>query len=129
MFSEDSGVFLHNFKNEKIPTIVETNVNAHHTIWRSSDINPRGEDLQAYCVSADMNFCNVGSKPTFRTKKPEEVLALTLVHRRAWDLVVGWLVSNVLSFRNHMYIIIIIVLGSHVQYIRFQVKSRIQKPG
>ena len=65
--------------------------NAHHTIWGSSDINPRREDLLAYCVSADLNFCNVGNKPTFRTRTREEVLDLTLVNRCAWDRVVSWL--------------------------------------
>ena len=34
-------------ENEQIPTIVGTDANAHHTIWGSSDINPRGEDLLA----------------------------------------------------------------------------------
>ena len=35
-FRKFSGVFLHNFKNQKIPTIVETDANAHHIIWGSS---------------------------------------------------------------------------------------------
>ena len=72
-------------ENEQIPTIVGTDANAHHTIWGSSNINPRGEDLLAYCVSADLNFCNVGNKPTIRTKTREEILDLTLVNRCAWD--------------------------------------------
>ena len=46
-------------ENEQIPTIVGTDAKAHHTIWGSSNTNPRGEDLLAYCVSADLNFCNV----------------------------------------------------------------------
>ena len=83
IFREVSGIFLYNFKNEQIPTIVGTNAIAHHTIWELSDINPRGEDLLAYFVSADLNFCNVGNKPTFRTKTREEVLDLTLVNRCA----------------------------------------------
>ena len=49
-------------ENEQIPTIVGTDANAHHTIWGCSDINPRGEDLLAYCASANLNFCNVGKK-------------------------------------------------------------------
>ena len=61
-------------ENEQIPTIVGTDTNAHHTIWGSSNINPRGEDLLAYCASADLNFCNVANKPTFTTKTREEVL-------------------------------------------------------
>ena len=69
----------------------------------------------AYCASADLNFCNGGDKPTFRTKTREEILDLTLVNRCAWDRVVGWHVSNVPSFSDHM------------RYIRLQVKSRIRK--
>ena len=76
-FHDVSGVFLHNLKNEQIPTILGIDTNAHHTIWGSSHTNPRGEDLLAYCVSADLSFCNVGNKPTFRTKTLEEVLDLT----------------------------------------------------
>ena len=63
---------------EQIPTIVGTDANAHHTIRGSCDINLRGEDLLAYCASADLNLCNVGNKPTFRTKTREKVLDLTL---------------------------------------------------
>ena len=43
-------------ENEQIPTIVGTDTNAHYTISGSSDINPRGEDLLAFCVSADPEF-------------------------------------------------------------------------
>ena len=102
-----------NFKNKQIPTFAGTDANAHHIIWGSSDINFRVEDLLAYCVSVNLNFCNVGNKSTFRTKMREGILDLTLVNRCAWDRVVGWHVGNVPSFSDHMCI-------------KFQVKSRIQ---
>ena len=86
IFREISDVFLHNFKNEQISIIVGTDANAHRTIWGSSDINLRGEDLLAYCVSTDLNFCNIGNAPILRTKTREEVLDLTLVNRCAWVL-------------------------------------------
>ena len=101
-------------QNEQIPTVVGTDANAHHAIWESLDINLRGEDLLAYCASVDLNFCNVGNKPTFRTKTREKVLDLTLVNRCAWDRVIGWHVSYVPSFSDHMYT-------------RLQIKSRILK--
>ena len=47
IFREVCGVILDNFKNEQIPIIVGTDANAHHTMWVSSDINPRGKDLLA----------------------------------------------------------------------------------
>ena len=55
-------------ENEQKPTIVGTDANAHHTIWRSSDINPQGEDLLLYCASADLNFFNGGNRPTFKKR-------------------------------------------------------------
>ena len=67
----------------------------------------------ARSIMSPLNFCNVGDKPTFRTKTRVEVPDLTLVNRCAWNRVVGWHVSNVPSFSDHLYI-------------RFQVKSRIQ---
>ena len=101
-------------ENEQISTIVGTDANAHHTICGFCDINPREEHLLAYCASADLNFCNVGNKPTFRTKTREEILDLALVNRCARNREVIWLVSDVPSFSDHMYI-------------RFQIKSSIQK--
>ena len=42
---------------EQIPTILGTDANAHHTIWGSSDINPRGKDLlAAYCAGAEADI-------------------------------------------------------------------------
>ena len=70
-----------------------TDANAHRSIWGFSDINPRGDDLLPYCVSADLSFCNVGNKPTFRIKTREEVFDLILVNRCAWDRIIGWHVS------------------------------------
>ena len=64
-------------ENQQTPTVVGTDANAHNTIWGSLYINPCGENLLAYCASADLNFCNVGNQPTFRTKTCEEVLDLT----------------------------------------------------
>ena len=61
--------------------------------------------LLAYCVSADLNFCNVGNKPTSRSKTREEGLDLILANWCAWGRIVGWHVSNVRSFSDHMYII------------------------
>ena len=62
----------------------------HITLYGDpSNVNPGREDLVAYCISAYLNFYNVGNKPRFRSKTREEVLKLTLVNRCAWDRVVG----------------------------------------
>ena len=56
-------------EKEKTPTIIGADANTHHTVWGSSNVNARGEELLAYCASANLNFCNEGNKPTFRTKR------------------------------------------------------------
>ena len=55
-------------KNKQTPTIVKTEANAYHTMWGSSNINARGEDLLAYCASAELNFCNVGNRVVLISK-------------------------------------------------------------
>ena len=67
-------------EKNKFSSIVGTDANAHHTIWGSSNINLRGEELLTYCVSANLQFYNVGNRPTFRTKTREEVPDLTLTN-------------------------------------------------
>ena len=68
---------------DKIPTVIGTDANAHHTEWGSSNVNTRGIDLLMYCASANLHICNVGNKPTFRTRKREEALDLTFINRNA----------------------------------------------
>ena len=89
---------------DNIPTVIGTDANAHHTVWGSSNVNQRGMDLLTYCASANLHFCNSGNKPTFRTRKREEVLGLTLINRNAGNCIRDWHVSDVLSFSDHMYI-------------------------
>ena len=67
---------------DKIPIVIGTDANAHHTVWGFSNVNTRGMDLLMFCASANLHICNVGSKPTFRTRK-REVLDLTLINRNA----------------------------------------------
>ena len=59
---------------DKIPSVIGTDANAHHTVWGSSNVNTRGMDLLMYCASANLYFCNVGNKPTFRTRKSASVV-------------------------------------------------------
>ena len=87
----------------KIPTVIGTNANAHHTVWSSSSVNTRSMDLLMYCASANLHFCNVGNKPTFRTRKREEVLDLTLINRNVENCTSERHVSDVPSFSDHMY--------------------------
>ena len=88
---------------DKIPTVIRTDVNAHHTVWGSFNVNTRGMNLLMYCACANLHFCNVGNKPTFRTRK-KEVLDLTLINRNTQNCIRDWHDSDVPSFSDHMYI-------------------------
>ena len=97
---------LLSFRDENnIPAEIGTNANAHHTVWGSYNVNTRGMDLLTYCASANLNFCNVGNKPTFRSRKREEVLHLTLINRNVANCIRNWHVSDVPSFSDHMHIL------------------------
>ena len=48
---------------EKKEIILGIEANAHHTKWRSTDINPRGDSLMAYMVSTKLNILNKGNEP------------------------------------------------------------------
>ena len=89
---------------DKIPLVIGTDANAHHTVWGSTYVNPRGLELFMYCASANLYFCNVGNKPTFKTKIREEELDLTLTNRNAWNCIKDRHVSDVPSFSDHVYI-------------------------
>ena len=100
---------------DKIPTVIGTDANAHHTVWGSINVNTRGMDLLMYCASANLHFRNMGNKLTFRTRKREEVLDLTLINRNAENCISDWHVSDVPSFSDHMYIRFRVQSGSKKQ--------------
>ena len=45
--------------------VIGCDANAHHTLWRSTDINTRGESLLNYILSSNLSICNKGNRPTF----------------------------------------------------------------
>ena len=84
--------------------IVGTDANSHHTIWGSTDINERGEQLLDYLLGKNLHICNTGSTPTFQNSIRDEVLDLTLTNSASLDLISEWHVSDVESFSDHNYI-------------------------
>ena len=70
-----------------IPLIVCADANAHHTIWGSSDINPRGEALFDFIVVNKLTVMNSGSEPTFIVVNRRVVLDVTLISDRYANLI------------------------------------------
>lgn len=88
-----------------LPLIVGCNANAHHTIWRSTDINNRSRRLLDYLVATDLETLNRGNEPTFQNMLRREVLDIILCSRNLVSEVVGWRVSSKPSLFDHKQIV------------------------
>lgn len=84
--------------------IIGCDANAHHTIWSSTDINKRGEDLLNYISSHNIDICNKGSSPTFINAIRQEVLDLTICSDLLSERIVNWHVSDEESLSDHKHI-------------------------
>jgi hypothetical protein len=67
--------------------ITGCDANAHHILWGSTDINPRGQSLAEHLVSSNMDSINRGNKPTFVISNRREVIDLTLGNNHIGNLV------------------------------------------
>ena len=85
----------------RLPLILGCDANAHHTVWGSTDINARGEDLFSFIAGSDLEVANVGNEPTFRNAIRGEVLDLTLVSFSIKDFIKEWKVSDEPSLSDH----------------------------
>ena len=98
-----------------LPLILGSDVNAHHQMWGSTDINGRGEELLEYLASTSLSWANRGHKPTFVTRNRQEVLDLTLYSDEASGMIDNWHVSDEPSLSDH-------------KYLKFQVNLGVTKP-
>jgi hypothetical protein len=58
--------------------ITGCDVNAHHILCGSNDINPRGESSVEYLVSSNVTILTQGNEPTFEISNKKEVIDLRL---------------------------------------------------
>lgn len=84
--------------------VIGCDANAHHTIWSSTDINKRGEDLLNYISSNNIDIRNKGNSPTFVNAIRQEVLDLTLCSYLLSDKIANWHVSDEESLSDHKHI-------------------------
>lgn len=88
-------------KEENIQIILGCDANSHHTVWGSTDINPRGTLLLQFIADRDLSILNRGNVPTFVTRNREEVLDITLASEGLVDQIESWRVSLTPSFSDH----------------------------
>jgi ribonuclease HI len=87
-----------------IPLIIGCDANAHHELWGSTNTNSRGDSLLEYLAGTTMEWCNIGSAPTFIVANRREVLDLTLASPDAIADIQNWHVSDLPSLSDHAYL-------------------------
>jgi len=91
-------------QKNRLPLIVGTDCNSHHTAWGSSDVNERGQSLIEFTAEQGLRWLNIGNVATFVTAVREEVLDITLINSWAEGLTDEWRVDTRPSFSDHRYI-------------------------
>lgn len=91
-------------KEERIPMIVGADSNSHHTIWGSTNINKRDEDLVEYLMTSDFLILNKGKAPTFTNAVREEILDVTWITSDLSEMAHSWKVVNEETFSDHKLI-------------------------
>lgn len=84
--------------------LVGMDANSHHTVWGSSDVNLRGEELLQYIMMTDFLVLNRGKRPTFANAIREEVLDVSLATCGLESRVHSWRVSEQETFSDHKLI-------------------------
>ena len=79
-------------------------INAHHTVWCSTDNNPRGEEMLDLLTELDWHLLNTGGEPTFLTKTRSEVLDVTVCSPSLAPLINDWHVSDEVVLSDHRLI-------------------------
>jgi hypothetical protein len=102
-------------KLKNLPILIGSDANAHHTMWGSSDVNERGEQLLEFIIENERHILNQGHQPTFVTAIRQERLDVSLVSTELINKVQSWRVDSDVSFSDH-------------RYIKFCLKARIPAP-
>ena len=74
--------------------IIGSDVNAHHTLWGSTNVNNRGETLLEYILSTNLIILNRGNTPTYKNVTRGEVLDMTLATLNICDKILDWKVED-----------------------------------
>ncbi|KMQ83050.1 reverse transcriptase [Lasius niger] len=91
-------------KERGLDLLLGCDANSHHLVWGSTNINPRGESLFNFVMSAELHILNRRTEPTFLDSRRQEVLDITLCTEGVVDLVKGWRVSSEPSGSDHSQI-------------------------
>ena len=92
-------------EQHKLPLIVGSDTNGHHTLWGNKECNDRGDDLLDFLTSFGLSWTNKGVKPTFLNSRGQNsIIDLTITNNHGEELISNWHVSDKYSNSDHCYI-------------------------
>lgn len=93
-------------KKRGLQLLVGSDVNAHHTVWGSSDTRTRGEYILEFLNTNNLVILNEGNRPTYRHEglNRDEVIDLTFSTQFISHKISNWHVSDEVSGSDHRYI-------------------------
>ncbi|KAL5251709.1 hypothetical protein ACHWQZ_G014754 [Mnemiopsis leidyi] len=98
--------------DNKLPLIMGSDTNFHHTLWGNRTCNERGRELLDFLSSLRLNWANKGSTPTFlNTRGHNSIIDLTITNPTGDELISNWHVSDLFSNSDHRYIVFDITTG------------------
>ena len=90
---------------QKLPLIVGSDTNSHHTLWGNKETKVRGEELLDFLDSCGLSWANKGSTPTFLNSRGQNsIIDLTITNSLGSELINNWHVSGKFSNSDHRYI-------------------------
>lgn len=111
--------FITTTTSKRETVLAGCDANARHTLWGSSEVNDKGEQLFEFIINTNLELCNRGDTPTFtfpssdRHAGWEDVLDITLTNDPKKLLKVEqWRVSPKRSFSDHSWILFTIGVAS-----------------
>lgn len=81
-------------KIKDTPIIIGMDTNAHSALWGCPDTNSRGETLEEFIIHNDLYVANVGTQVTFSSPIGQSIIDVTLVNKKAWEMINDWKVEK-----------------------------------
>ena len=92
-------------KKQNAALIINSDTNAHSTIWGDKKTDKRGDDLQIAIAQNELYIINQGNKPTFENSRIQQsIIDLTITNKLGSELIDNWKVSNEFTNTDHKYI-------------------------
>ena len=89
------------FRDNNVNAIIGMDSNSWSPFWGSKSSNPRGIELETFCIQNNLVVLNKGSVPTFKTIRAKSVIDITLAYGK-YSHIHNWhVMQNHYFFSDH----------------------------